>query len=419
LHSVPIAWLGSVQLLFLSQLIVANYLNDDKKMEERTDILIVGGGPAGSLAGIWALKHGLSCCIVDKSAFPRTKLCAGLITQKTAELVKEITGLSDISHLYNLTTGKVRLLFRDEAVVNYEINEPFHLTYRKEYDFELHKLFLANGGRFLQAQVLLKNIDVEQKTMHFADEKIHYKYLIGADGASSLVRKLVAPKYFPNVFSLETEMSFDALPELAKDEVLMYTGVIPQGYGWVFPKHNGFTVGIAGELKNNKEIHAYFDDFLHLIRAKEKPQNVHGAWIPCGKFPTKVCAHDSILLIGDAAGLTDPLKGEGLYFSGYSGKLAIDAIIEHQKTGKKVSQIYGQKLKWVHKVIREGYFVKRLIFNPIVEPRMFRYAKGHHNIIKYYTENVVSRYNYTYRQLFKVIRDYKKLKKSGQLPKVV
>ena len=51
------------------------------------DVLIIGGGPAGAMTGIELQKKGFSTCIIDKASFPRTKLCGGLLTQKSMDLV--------------------------------------------------------------------------------------------------------------------------------------------------------------------------------------------------------------------------------------------------------------------------------------------------------------------------------------------
>lgn len=139
-------------------------------------------------------------------------------------------------------------------------------------------------------------------------EVLSYRYLIGADGANSQIRKLVDSKYKPNALCLE----FDYSTYPIEDEIQVFFSVINSGYGWCFPKKDKYAIGIGSDVKNSKIIRTKLQKFCNDIGKGFNEQKISGAMIPFGKFVKKPVS-ENILLIGDAAGFVDPVTGEGLY----------------------------------------------------------------------------------------------------------
>ena len=77
------------------------------------DAIIVGGGPAGTAAGLALSKFNLSVCLIDKCLFPRSKVCAGIITEKTIRILKKILPEFDFCNYYNL--NKISLVSQRNA----------------------------------------------------------------------------------------------------------------------------------------------------------------------------------------------------------------------------------------------------------------------------------------------------------------
>jgi len=151
---------------------------------------------------------------------------------------------------------------------------------------------------------------------------------------------------------------------------------IPQGYGWVFPKKNHLSIGIASATRGKKDLKKYYREYLDILEIKEVlNEERHGAQIPLSPREEGFFKNN-VLLIGDAAGFADPVTAEGISNSMYSGIMAAAAIIEGELDATKVDIFYTQKLnekllpelktgrilaeifyrkKWLQKIILKNY----------------------------------------------------------------
>ncbi|MBK7695393.1 MAG: FAD-dependent monooxygenase [Saprospiraceae bacterium] len=338
-------------------------------MKKKYDVIIIGGGPSGSAAGITALKNGLSCCIIDKSNFPRKKLCGGLLTQKTIDLLKEISSDLNIDSLYNMKSDHVEMRFNKEEIVSFHTNIPLYFTYREDFDQHLHQHFINKGGDVYHHSISTQNFHIENNSITFGEQTLEYE----------------------------------------KNLTTVYFGVVPNGYAWIFPKQNGYTVGVGCPANSKTDIKKIFHHFMQVIGVDFGVAAVKGAFIPYGRHPSAL-ATGNIMLVGDSAGLVDPVNGEGIYFALLSGKMAIESIVD-VKLYKNVSAAYHEKSKSMIRIIREGTFMHKLLFNKYIGPLFFKIVKGHHRSGKYFVDKMVSHYTYSYRQMIKLIFDYKKERK--------
>ncbi|MBK9221168.1 MAG: geranylgeranyl reductase family protein [Saprospiraceae bacterium] len=379
-------------------------------MQKNYDVVIIGGGPAGTAAGITARNHGLSCCILDKSQFPRKKLCGGLITQKTLDLITEICKDIRLDGLYNFKSNQVEIKNGSNTLVDFNVEIPLYFTYREEFDHLLLKKFEDLGGDVYQSSIQLSLINTTNRSIHLSAYSIHYTYLIGADGANSSIRKLLDYDYRSSGFCLEQEIAFGQLKDRNPELVSVYFGVIPNGYGWVFPKKEGYTVGVGGPERNSLKMKEQLLLFLNTLGIVTDSAKVKGAFIPYGSFPKRL-ASDHVLLVGDAAGFVDPVNGEGIYFAILSGQKAIQAILDRDQYDN-LEEAYLFKIGLITDIIRQGNIVHKLLFNPFLGPVLCRILKGHHAAAAFFLDNLVSRYNFRYSQFFSLISTYLKEKKS-------
>jgi flavin-dependent dehydrogenase len=127
------------------------------------------------------------------------------------------------------------------------------------------------------------------------------------------------------------------MAKLDPDLLELYFSHIAYGYGWVFPKRNGVSVGIGGSLAQIKNPRQVFDDFCKTVSVVKgiqiKDSEVGAHLEPAGGFIRRVVA-DRTLLVGDAAGFADPFTGEGIYYAIKSGQLAADTAKEALKRSK-------------------------------------------------------------------------------------
>ncbi len=305
------------------------------------DVLIVGGGPAGSSCA-WGLRDsGLDVLIVDRATFPRNKLCGGWITplvldelEFTPEEYSPGRTLQPITGFCLSAIGGPQVEVRSDRVVSYGIR-------RCEFDDYL----LRRSGARLRQGVAPTSIERSDGGWLINGE-IRAPMLIGAGGHFCPVGRYLGNKGSPApVLAQEIEFEMDPA-EASRSKV---AGELPElffcrdmrGYGWVFRKDNYLNVGLG--RTDSHEISHHVKDFIGYLartRAVETPASgIAGhAYGLIGRSRRNIL-DDGVLLIGDAAGLAYPESGEGIRPAIESGLIAAHAILSAEGTysAKKLS----------------------------------------------------------------------------------
>jgi flavin-dependent dehydrogenase len=150
--------------------------------------------------------------------------------------------------------------------------------------------------------------------------------LIGADGVSSVVARTLFGAAFDSRtigFGLEVEVPRLALPNQS-NAVEIDFGAARWGYGWVFPKLKSFTIGVGGIHRLNPDLRDRLSSYLAGKGLKIEDFHVKGQYIPFGDFRRRP-GRINILLAGDAAGVVDPITGEGIAYAMQTGAAAATA----------------------------------------------------------------------------------------------
>ncbi|ACD90203.1 MAG: geranylgeranyl reductase family protein [Chlorobium limicola] len=290
--------------------------------------LVVGAGPSGSSAAYTFAKNGMDVCVIDKAIFPRDKLCGGLLTRRTKQCFLDVfgTGWEDIHECWSngaLFFHKGQMI---NAIENY--GELFFCN-RRTFDHALLEKVMAKGADVVLGD-RVEGVDTTLKMCRLrSGREIRYRYLIGADGVNSVVARAVTSKGFdrnryafavqaetPDVICRQNDM---ILPEI-------YFGEVDWGYGWVFPKKNSYSVGIGALCQKNGDVAGKFREFYLARNSQPCSVTLKGHYIPFGNFSRNAVAKD-IVIVGDAAGLVDPITGEGIAYAIESGQYAAQAVI--------------------------------------------------------------------------------------------
>jgi geranylgeranyl reductase family protein len=290
------------------------------------DVIVVGGGPAGGTTAYELARRGVQVLVLEKERLPRYKVCAGGITLKTVQLLD-----FDLSPAFEdeITSGVCS--YKGGSPVRIDFGEAVGWTVMRE---KLDYLILQEATR-AGAEVLDGR---EVSGVEFLDDRVVVNaglrdyacsMLIGADGANGSVgsfAKLQRPRCSAIAVEAEVEVTGEAL-ENRRGCVHFDFGCTPKGYGWVFPKREILSVGVGafwGKAKNLKPSLLGWLDTLglpsspHMVRMRGHP-------VPLGG-EARVFHGRRVLLTGDAAGLAEPMTGEGIFYAVRSAQIAADTI---------------------------------------------------------------------------------------------
>lgn len=300
---------------------------------ETCDVLIVGGGPAGSSCARALCAAGRDVRVLDKAAFPRDKVCAGWITPAVvAELEIDTQDYAQGRVFQPITGFLTSRLGGPEVRTDYARPVSYGIR-RCEFDHYL----LARSGAQLQLGEALDTLDRDGD--HWVvNGQYRTPLLVGAGGHFCPVARLTTetPDEGEAVV-LAQEIEFEmSEPQLATCRV---AGEVPElffcpdlkGYGWCFRKGNFLNIGLGRESERGLSEHVQaFREFLQSAGkiSRDVPAKFHGHAYRLYQRAPRRMLHDRVLLIGDAAGLAYPQSGEGIRPAIESGLLAAAAICE-------------------------------------------------------------------------------------------
>ena len=294
------------------------------------DVMIVGGGPAGSSCA-WALQNsGLDVLVIDRANFPRDKVCAGWITPPVIELLDIDTAEYARTRVFQpITSFQISCMPDDPVSISFE--EPVSYGIRR---CEFDTFLLRRCGARVREGVQVNRIERQQDTWVINGE-IRAKMLVGAGGHFCPVAKYVSQKNGSAglVVAQESEFQLDSThsPASAAGTVELIFCRDLEGYAWIFRKENFLNVGLGRVDSRNLPRHfsEFWDHYSHATGIPALPaKSVHGhAYLLYGHSPRPIVA-DRMLLIGDAAGLAAPHSGEGIRPAIESGILAARTILE-------------------------------------------------------------------------------------------
>jgi geranylgeranyl reductase family protein len=298
-------------------------------------VLVVGSGPAGSVAALVLARGGASVALVDKAGFPRDKACGDLVGPRAVQVLDELgidvgpaTVVGDMV-VVGPTGRRVRLpCYPGSTYPGYTLAVP-----RRVFDAALHDAAVAAGAEPITARAD-EPVMTDGAVTGFVlgdGQRVAADAVIGADGATSRVAEaagLVEPA------SVLWGFAVRGYAEHPVDDPHIYFWEATRrrafpGYGWVFPGSNGTAniglgVGVLADRGAGSEATRRFPEFLDHVEATVAGRL--GGWLKLGMRGTTPAA-GRVLLVGDAAGLVNPLQGEGISQAMRSGRAAADAVL--------------------------------------------------------------------------------------------
>ena len=355
-----------------------------------TEVLVVGGGPAGAATGYWLARHGHDVTILERRQFPREKTCGDALTPRAVQQLLDMGLAPELEHYHRYTGLRATGMGRE-----LELEWPDHPVFpnygrvvrRRDLDWAVARNAERAGATLLQGHEAIEPI-LERGFVRGAlvrtdgpggdgdpgetgsSVEVRAKYVVVADGANSRFGRALGTfrnRSWPYGTAIrtywESPRHADPWIESALDVKDRNGNPLP-GYGWVFPVGDGTVnvgVGLLSTFRDFKSVNTsqLLESYAHMVRERwdidpDHPTSIAKAGrIPMGGSvgPT---TGPTYLVVGDAAGSVNPFNGEGIDYAYETARMAAqvlhEALTEHdslalQQYPKLFDDEYGQYFK--------------------------------------------------------------------------
>ncbi|MDI7250611.1 MAG: geranylgeranyl reductase family protein [Bacillota bacterium] len=302
---------------------------------EKWDVIVIGGGPAGSQAAWQCAARGLRTLVLEKERLPREKPCGGGVSL-AAENLLPVPLPAQVAEVRCHLLRTVHQGWRREL----SYPQPFLASVRRA-PLDAHLLDMAQGAgaevrdaraaECLEAKpgrVRVRSTRHGQAGISFPlrdePQDLVATAIVVADGVTGKVSRALRGRWQRQDLALcyTAEADWDGHHDdpYRRNGIEVHYAFVPMGYGWLFPKRDSIYVGLGAHLPAARGLDAAFARFVRL-NGLRLSSPIRAALVPVGG-PARNLVADGWLLVGDAAGLADPFSGEGIRYAIGSGQAA-------------------------------------------------------------------------------------------------
>lgn len=347
-------------------------MNKSKNKSNSYDIIIVGGGPAGSSAALYAQKLGLKTIILEKSFFPKDKICGDALSGKSVRYMRELGILKEVSRLEGSTINTITFGSPNHKQFDLHLKNRYNKgTIKEGY---VIKRYIFDNFLFQKAKKITNTkegfkvtdiiYDKNNKTIGVTGlinkkkDNIYAPIILGCDGANSkIARKLGFGNNLQKNTAIAIRCYYKNVKGLKNQIELHFVDEVLPGYFWLFPAGNNIAnigIGLSKEQakKDTRKLSTILDDVINSNFFKKRFENAEkleepkGWSLPLGRV--KRPNHgNGYMLLGDAAGLIDPFTGEGIGNAMASAKIAIKVAndcLKKDDFSKNITSVYNNLL---------------------------------------------------------------------------
>jgi geranylgeranyl reductase family protein len=306
---------------------------------KRYDAIVVGAGPAGSTAAYRLASAGGEVLLLDRARFPRDKPCGGGVTGRAERLLP----FSIEPVVEHVVSGVDMRLRYGKSLARGSGDPLVYMTQRKRLDHFLVQKAVEAGSDFREG---VKVSDLEVREDGVSAEGFQAEVLIGADGVNGVTARTLGLGGNRVVgVALEGNLPYAKMDRSAYEgRLALELGVIPGGYGWVFPKGEHANLGVGGWEEEGPRLRDHLRRLCDAHGASfDDLEELRGYRLPL-REPRSTLARGRALLVGDAAGLIDPISGDGMFEGFLSSQHASEAVLDLLAGRAESLDPYGPRL---------------------------------------------------------------------------
>ncbi len=373
------------------------------------EVVVVGAGPSGSAAASALAQKGHDVLLLDRQSFPRDKACGDGIPAQAIEYLYSLGMEEQIREAEFYPVNRLLLSSPREMVLEADLkpgNEygaDSYIVPRINFDALVQQYAVDSGAEFCQARV--KEPIVEEgkvvgvrARINGSEEDIRAKIVIGADGVTSVIARALRPdKHEDKHRAIALRAYIEDIEELPHEvEFYLYKDILP-GYAWIFPIGEGrANLGLGMRLDKfrniNSKLEEMVDIFLEMPAIKKRLKRGGelkdvAVWQLNFGSQNMQRAYDGALLVGDAAGLINPLTGGGIANGLQSAMLAAETVheaIRNDDFSLEKLAIYEKNCEDAIKGnMRKSYTIQRsLLYMPVLVDILVRWGGSNSTIAK-------------------------------------
>ncbi|WP_448587966.1 geranylgeranyl reductase family protein [Thermocrinis sp.] len=310
----------------------------------KCDVLVVGGGPAGSTTAYKLAKGGVDVLVVDfKKVVGSPVQCAEFVP---IQLYHQFGEFFEQKVIAQKTYKMVHFTPWGEVV---QMDSLGFVLNRELFDHRIHLLAVEKGARYMLRTVFLgfedggavvERVDTRERI------RVEFEILVGADGPRSKVAKLTG-SHTENL--LTTAQITAPLKQPTEDLLIFFREYIPAGYGWIFPKGKVANVGVGLDpsfgINVMKSLELFFEEVVKEGFVEKRILKRTGGWIPADGLLDVL--REKVMLVGDAGGFCHPITGGGIANAVLSGSMCAEAILSGRLVDfeEAVEDTFGETLR--------------------------------------------------------------------------
>ena len=335
---------------------------------KEVDVLIVGGGVAGSVAAKFAAMGGLKTLFIEKKKTPRNKPCSGIQFKYLEKIIGEKIPRS---RLCNNQLNRVAMYFPNGR----HMAAPFAMLnfMRKPFDDWLNTIAKEHGAEFRDECEYVRHEEASDHVIVTlrtggdpeGEEQIKARYLVDATGLMPAIRRKLRPNDFADKYTGGTlNYYIDGTADMDPHTLYQFWNMEWNNamFAWAYTKtlDDGKDYWVIGTGANDSNIKERQDAFYQYIKDKF---HVNGNIVKKEGYTVTIdmlskeriwLGQGRVLMAGDAAGLIDQVRGVGMDAAALSGRLLAKAILNADRTGTSALDEYGKLMKKVVKQTRDN-----------------------------------------------------------------